>query len=118
MGADLQEGDGTIDGIDDEQRAMLQPIAVIDAFFRQPAIIGTRLGERAAQIGVHFQISFGNGTAVLLAPAFAAFLEIPPRDLASGLARRFQQIEIVRNRQGYAPARVIPSIRTVGALVP
>ncbi len=114
----LEEGDGAVDGIDDEQRAVVEPLAVIDAFLRQPAIAGPRLGQGAAQIGIDFQIGFGDGTAALLAPALAAFLETPPRNLTAGAAGGFQKVEIVGSGQGQAPAMVIPSIRTVGALVP
>ena len=90
----LEEGDGAVDGVDDEQGAVFEPLAVVDAFFRQPAIIRPRLGKGTAQIGIDFQIGLGDGAAALLAPALAAFLKAAPRDFAAGAAGGFQEIEV------------------------
>ena len=116
-----QEIAGAVDGIDHPHPAAFQPGRAVSAFFRQPAIIWAGSCDHALQIIIHRHVGGTHRAAIFLVPPGRRFAEMRHGDapgIGSDLGRQ-RQISVARRRavRGQLPATIMPSMRSVGALL-
>ena len=94
--APLDEGAGSIDGIDDPDATGMQAIIMLGAFFREPSVTGTRALEPFRQQRIHCMVRFRHRRAIGLPLLFNRPAPIAQRELSGLLSGIADKIEVLR----------------------
>jgi len=121
-----EEAARAVDRIDHEDAGPAEAREVVVVLFREPAVFGARREQGLAQEPIDREIRLAHQVPGALLPARAALLEVAQRD-RPGLAHRLDEQVVVARGRGcrpaalgipHRPATVMPSMRSVGALMP
>ncbi len=91
----VDEGAGTVDRIDNEDPLRPEPLGPVDAFLREPAVIGPRARQQRPQHCIDLEIGLGHRPLpARLVPRLPAAGEMAQGDPAGLPRRSLQQREI------------------------